>query len=99
MLAAVNDTLLFNFQTDRAVLQKDSITLQKYANDWQLTFNVSKTCFLFNRRKSEINYLLCNQCLNNVDTHRYLYIELQSNLKWLNITIRSQARQAKFYSC
>ena len=43
MLAAVNDTLLFNFQTDRAVLQKDSITLQKYANDWQLTFNVSKT--------------------------------------------------------
>ena len=78
-----DDTLLFNSRTNMAVLQKDLMTLQKYANDWQLSFNVTKCAVLsIGEKKSEIDYFLCEQRLKNVDTHPYLGLELQSNIKW-----------------
>ena len=58
------------------------MTLQNYAN-WQLNFNVTKCAVLsIEKKKSEINYFLCNQIIMNVDTHPYLGIELKSNIKW-----------------
>ena len=61
-----------------AVLQKDLMTLQKYANGWQLSFNVTKCAVLtIGEKKSEIDYFLCEQRLKNVDTHPYLGLELQ----------------------
>ena len=78
-----DDTLLFNSRDNKAVLQQDLNVLQRYANDWQLTFNVSKCAVLsVGESKSRISYFLCDQRLNNVDSHPYLGIELQNNLKW-----------------
>ena len=57
-----DDTLLFNSRTNMAVLQKDLMTLQKYANDWQLSFNVTKCAVLtIGEKKSEIDYFCANK--------------------------------------
>ena len=78
-----DDTLSFHFLTNKAVLQKDLITLQKYANNWQPNFKETKCAVLsIGEQKLYINYSLCNQRLKNLDTHPYLTMELQSNLKW-----------------
>ena len=41
-----DDTLLSNSQATKAVLQKILMVFQKYAKDWQPTFNVSKFAVL-----------------------------------------------------
>ena len=59
-----DDTLSFHFLTNKAVLQKDLITLQKYANDSQPTFNETKCAVLSTgKQKLDINYFLRNQRL------------------------------------
>ena len=48
-----------------------------------IDFYVTKcTVLSFGEKTSEINYFVCNQRLKNVDTHSYLGVELQSNIKW-----------------
>ena len=78
-----DDTLLFNSRENKAELQQDLNVLQEYASKWQLTFNVAKCAVLsIGETKAEADYFLCNQRLSNVESHPYLGIELQSNLKW-----------------
>lgn len=78
-----DDSLLFNSRANKAILQQDLEILEKFAADWQLRFNVAKCAVItIGECNSVIDYFLCDSRLTNVNTHPYLGIELQHNLKW-----------------
>ena len=92
--------VLFNSRTNKVVLPKYLMILQKYVKKWQLTFSVTKCAVRsIKKKKSEIDYFLANQRLKTVDTHPYLGNELQSNINGKQIVIRLQAKRTAVCLC
>jgi hypothetical protein len=58
---------------DSEDLQKDLQKLTSWQNKWQMRFNASK-CY--------VTYKLCDQTLEIVDSHPYLGVHLQNDMKW-----------------
>ena len=58
--------------------------LEQWSKKWQITFNVSKCAFLKigKHMPGQPGVSLCGVELNQVNSHQYLGIQLQSNLKW-----------------
>ena len=78
-----DDSLLFNYRSNKFILQQDLNVLQLYAAEWQLIFNIPKCAVIsIGESNSNVDYVLCNTRLSNVNSHSYLGIELQWNLKW-----------------
>ena len=70
---------------DTEILQKDLTTVCKWADKWQMRFNVSKCNILRVYRISKpiiYNYTMNNECLNSVQHHPYLGVELDQKLNF-----------------
>lgn len=72
-------------QFDIDALQSDLTSLDLWAQDWQMEFNVSKCQVLsVSNRHCLFNssYVLNNAILENVDSFKYLGITITKDLKW-----------------
>ena len=83
-----DDCLLYNTITkdkDSADLQKDLDELTKWQDKWQMRFNASK-CYVMHmsavKTTNPRKYKLCGQTLETVDSHPYLGVHLQNDMKW-----------------
>ena len=70
---------------DNKDLQKDLDELTKWQDRWQMRFNASK-CYVMHISSAKniqtFKYKLCGQTLEAVDSHPYLGIHLQNDMKW-----------------
>jgi len=71
---------------DACELQRDLDTLTKWQTDWQMRFNATK-CYVMHlttaRKPPPFHrYKLCGQTLEVVNSHPYLGIHLQDDMKW-----------------
>ena len=85
-----DDTILYQHissPNDCRCLNEDLSRLQQWEMKWQMEFNVSK-CHVItftNKKKTiEAKYSLHGQFLEQVDSAKYLGIELSKDLKWKN---------------
>ena len=83
-----DDCLLYrktNTQNDQQILQNDLNKLELWQNKWQMNFNPSK-CFIQTITPKKYykppTYTLCNQPLLQVNSHPYLGVEIDDNLRW-----------------
>ena len=84
-----DDGLLFrrvNEAEDAKALQKDLNIVTSWAQVWQMRFNPAKCYVLRITRKKkniiETQYKMMGKCLQEVEHHPYLGIELDSKLNW-----------------
>ena len=67
------------------ILQDDLITLEKWQNDWQMSFNVKK-CFIMRithvRNPKIFDYKLGECILEETNSHPYLGVNITNNLSW-----------------
>ena len=83
-----DDTLLsknIRSTADCETLNNDLKSLQKWEDDWLMSFNVSKCNILTitNKRKPILfDYQLHDQSLKRVKSAKYLGVELTENMKW-----------------
>ena len=70
---------------DHTLLQDDLITLEKWQNDWQMSFNVKK-CFIMRithvRNPKIFDYKLGECILEETNSHPYLGVNITNNLSW-----------------
>ena len=70
---------------DTQLLQKDLESLSKWESCWQMSFNADK-CFVLripgSRTPITSEYKLGNATLQETDSHSYLGVEIQKDLKW-----------------
>ena len=78
-----DDALLYNTREKAQLLQEDLKKLDEWSKNWQLSFNVGK-CSVMSIKDSSLSqsYYLNNRRLENVNTHPYLGIEFNYDLKW-----------------
>ena len=90
-----DDALLYNTYNNANILQNDLTRLESWSKQWQMSFNISKCFFLRvgNLDVDNCSYYLGGTLLEKVNSHPYLGVELQSNLKW-NKHIESIANKA-----
>jgi len=68
--------------------QADLFILENWAKKWGMAFNISKCALVFfgtfppGIKQDMLNYTLCAQVLQKVDSFKYLGVLIQSNLKW-----------------
>jgi hypothetical protein len=83
-----DDTILYQrikTQQDSASLQDDLTTLEKWEETWQMEFNVAKCHVLsVTNKKKPIppNYTLHGHTLEQVDSAKYLGVEITEKLHW-----------------
>ena len=83
-----DDTILYReiwSKADHNIIQNDIQTLFKWSQTWKLDFNVSKCKVLTISNKTDpdkFNYTLNNDPLEHVNSHQYLGITINSNLRW-----------------
>ena len=71
--------------TDVNILQEDINSLLRWANKWQMKFNVSKCCILPITRCKQphsFTYKLGNDAISTVKSHQYLGVNISSDLRW-----------------
>ena len=83
-----DDTILYraiHSKADASILQHDLEKLEKWENDWQMSFNASK-CHVLSvtkKRKAQSNtYTLHGENLQHVASAKYLGVELTKDLSW-----------------
>lgn len=91
-----DDALLYNTRANQIILQNDLHRLEGWAKSWQLSFNTSK-CSVLSIKDSSLKqcYYLHNNRIKNVNSHPYLGIELNHDLKWnrhINIIVAKASR-------
>ncbi len=72
-------------ESDHDILQQDLLTLQKWATDWQMDFNVSKCKVLtisLKKKPVHFAYAMGDAFLEHVSNHPYLGVTISSNLQW-----------------
>ena len=70
---------------DHNIIQNDIQTLFKWSQTWKLDFNVSKCKILTISNKKDpakFKYTLNNDPLEHVNSHQYLGITINSNIRW-----------------
>ena len=71
-------------EEDHAALQNDLDILTRWAQDWQMAFNVKK-CVLLpitrKRKPSVFNYSMCGETLKKVTSHEYLGVTVSHDLR------------------
>jgi hypothetical protein len=70
---------------DHETIQNDLRTLQKWADDWKMKFNVSKCAVMTITKKKKpslCNYTMKNETIPRVDEHDYLGIRIADDLSW-----------------
>ena len=83
-----DDTILYReiwSKADHNIIQNDIQTLFKWSQTWKLDFNVSMCKVLTISNKTDLdkfNYTLNNDLLEHVNSHQYLGITINSNLRW-----------------
>ena len=83
-----DDSVLYrkiNNQSDHLLLQNDLITLQQWAERWQMSFNVSKCAIMTITKKlkpSFFDYVMKKQIIPRVSSHDYLGVRISSDLTW-----------------
>ena len=84
-----DDCLLYativNPTTDCQLLQNDLVELESWQNRWQMKFNPKKCstmCISLKKDPPLREYTFCGQVLDNVDSHPYLGVQLDSKLRW-----------------
>ena len=78
-----DDALLFNTRDKCDTLAKDLKTLEAWSRTWQLSFNTAKCAVLsIGEKDSKQVYFLNGSRLKNVNSHPYLGVELNYNLKF-----------------
>ena len=74
-------------QEDASILQEDINRLQKWADEWLMSFHPEK-CELLRvtnkRRPLDVSYTMQDHNLKQVDTKKYLGVTLQKKLLWNN---------------
>ena len=73
-----DDTILYReiwSKDDHNIIQNDIQTLFKWSQTWKLDFNVKTD-------PDKFNYTLNNDPLEHVNSHQYLGITINSNLRW-----------------
>lgn len=76
---------LVNPSTDVQLLQDDLFKLEEWRNLWQMQFNPKKWSTLWITLKRGLplmNFRFCGQILENVTSHPYLGVQLDSKLCW-----------------
>ena len=72
-------------EDDVVLLQKDIDEISRWAQRWQMKFNINKCVLLrFTRRHLPLinNYTLNNQTIKSSNTYKYLGILLDNSLSW-----------------
>ena len=85
-----------NNNTDHDILQHDLDSLVSWAEKWQMCFNPDKCFVLRVTRKRRVNrtpYIMMGKVLQDVDSTKYLGVELTSKLTW-NAHISSKISKA-----
>ena len=83
-----DDSILYqeiSSAADQLSLQKDIDTLVKWADTWQMAFNVKKCGILsITNKKNRLthDYLMKGEPLARVPQHEYLGVTIADNLKW-----------------
>ena len=83
-----NDVLLYttiNSRADCIILQQDLDLLHKWAEDWQMKFNLTKCDFLrITKRKCPIaaSYIIGECVIQEVSHIKYLGVTINSQLSW-----------------
>ena len=83
-----DDTMLYRAiksALDTRILQEDLSRLETWETKWQMSFNASKCLVLsITKKKKPIShdYQLHGETLQNVDSAKYLGVELTKNLSW-----------------
>ena len=70
---------------DKAALQEDLISLEKWAEEWGMRFNAKK-CYIMHispkRKKHTHMYSLSSHILESVHDNPYLGLQISDDLKW-----------------
>jgi hypothetical protein len=83
-----DDCLLYRkikSEEDRRILQQDLDTLQKWEDQWLMRFNPEKCEVLqvtSRRTQQESKYTIHGQVLNNVNSAKYLGLNIHKTLSW-----------------
>ena len=83
-----DDTMLYRAikaALDTRILQDDLSRLEHWESKWQMSFNASKCLVLSVTKKKKPtvhDYQLHGETLQNVDSAKYLGVELTKNLSW-----------------
>ena len=83
-----DDTILYkviNSDADAAMLQADIDKLEKWCDDWQMTFHPAKCNLLrvsTSRSPIKVSYNLSGHTLELVQKVKYLGVTITSNLRW-----------------
>ena len=94
-----DDVLLYttiNSHADCIILQQDLDLLQKWAEDWQMKFNLTKCDFLrITKRKCPISasYTIGECIIQEVSHIKYLGVTIDSQLSW-NEHIKATTKKA-----
>ena len=83
-------------ENDTEALQRDLDSLHKWADDWQMKFNVDKCSVIkFGKRQNNVNYKLDNMEISTSDKERDLGVIVSSDLKPRNqcISARNKANR------
>ncbi|XP_072039114.1 uncharacterized protein [Amphiura filiformis] len=67
------------------ILQKDLHQLEKWQEEWEMSFNPAKCSVMKLSTKKEApdrSYNFCGQPLQEVDSHPYLGVEIDSKMSW-----------------
>ena len=67
-----------------SILQEDLHTLEKWQEDWLMSFNPSKcaSMSIATRAPTKRSYTFCGQQLESVTSHPYLGVEITNTLTW-----------------
>ena len=82
-----DDCLLYRpikSEQDHLILQKDLEALERWAEDWGMSFNAKKCYVLSIKQKTFRFYSLCGHILQEVDSNPYLGVTISNDLKWSN---------------
>ena len=94
-----DDCLLYTATTADEVsqsLQEDLVKLEKWQDDWLMSFNPSKcvTMTIGTKNPPKHIYSFCGEQLQSVDSHRYLGVCFNNTLTW-NDHIREVCKKAQ----
>jgi hypothetical protein len=82
---------------DTEILQRDLQKLEKWQNDWLMSFNPKKcsTITFATRDPPKREYTFCGETLKSEDSTTYLGVQLANNLSWNNQTQNAVTKAQK----